>query len=118
MIAWLISFVSSAAFRTIAGELSAAYKARATERNLDKQREHDERIADLEAQKTALFRSLDMPITHAIKALWAAPFIIYLWKIIIWDRILGLGVTDDLSPEQYAILTICLGGYFWTGRQK
>ena len=38
-----------------------------------------------------------------IRPLLALPVIIYLWKVIVWDKVLGLGTTD-------AIVTTYVGG--------
>lgn len=35
--------------------------------------------------------------TAIIRPLLAAPVIIYLWKVIVWDKVLGLGTTDPLT---------------------
>lgn len=48
------------------------------------------------------------------RPLFAGAFVIYIWKVVVWDKVLGLGVTDGLSPElsQWAmlILTAYFGG--------
>jgi hypothetical protein len=35
--------------------------------------------------------------TAIIRPLLAAPVIIYLWKVIVWDKVLGLGTADPLT---------------------
>lgn len=35
--------------------------------------------------------------TSMIRPLMAAPIIIYMWKVVVWDKVLGLGVTDPLT---------------------
>lgn len=48
------------------------------------------------------------------RPLFAGAFVIYIWKVVVWDKVLGLGVTDPLSAElsQWAmlILTAYFGG--------
>ena len=36
-------------------------------------------------------------VTAIIRPLLAAPVIIYLWKVIVWDKVLGLGTTDPIT---------------------
>jgi hypothetical protein len=35
--------------------------------------------------------------TAIIRPLLAAPVIIYFWKVIVWDKVLGLGSTDPIT---------------------
>ncbi|MDI3469874.1 MAG: hypothetical protein OJF62_001937 [Pseudolabrys sp.] len=35
--------------------------------------------------------------TAIIRPLLAAPVIIYFWKVIVWDKVLGLGTTDPIT---------------------
>ena len=48
------------------------------------------------------------------RPLFASAFIIYVWKVVVWDKVLGLGTTDALSGEvsQWAVtvLTAYFGG--------
>lgn len=35
--------------------------------------------------------------TAIIRPLLAFPLVIYLWKVIVWDKVLGLGTTDPIT---------------------
>ena len=48
----------------------------------------------------------------AVRIGFAVPFFLYIWKLVLWDKPLGWGVTDGLSSDLWAILYIVLGGYF------
>ncbi len=52
--------------------------------------------------------------TAIIRPLLALPVIIYLWKVIVWDKVLGLGTTDPLTGTvaEWAglIVTTYVGG--------
>lgn len=52
--------------------------------------------------------------TAAIRPLFAFPLVIYWWKIIMWDKLLGWGSTDALGGhvEQWAMIIIA--AYFVT----
>jgi hypothetical protein len=63
-----------------------------------------------------LEREGDGKINQIIRALLAAPVIAFLWKVIIWDKVLGLGTTDDLSEKLWYVTMMVLGFYYvhWT----
>lgn len=70
----------------------------------------EERERDLAAQVTIAeqgrwFTALPRP-------LFAFAFIIYLWKVVVWDKVLGWGTTDALSGEVAQWATIVLTAYF------
>lgn len=50
--------------------------------------------------------------TAIVRPLFAAPFIIYLWKLVVWDKVLGMGSTDGLSPELWSVLMTIIGAFF------
>jgi hypothetical protein len=35
--------------------------------------------------------------TAIVRPLFAAPFVIYAWKVVVYDKVLGLGTTDPLQ---------------------
>jgi hypothetical protein len=71
---------------------------------------HQTSRAQLEARRDVLQNR----ISNIVQGLWAAPFIMYTWKLIVWDKMLGLGATDPLSPELYYMQWTILGFYFLT----
>lgn len=76
--------------------------ARAFEAKHNAQTEQDRIAAELEIarlQERQANRALGGRITGVMQALWAAPFIIYDWKLLVWDKVLGAGVTDPLSAS-------------------
>jgi hypothetical protein len=50
--------------------------------------------------------------TAMIRPLIATPIIIFMWKVIVWDKVLGWGVTDPLGPEMAWAFTAIIGAYF------
>lgn len=51
-------------------------------------------------------------LTRMARPAMALPVIIYLWKLVVWDKVLGLGVTDPLSPWLSSIFVTIIGSYF------
>jgi hypothetical protein len=43
---------------------------------------------------------------------FAFAFVLYVWKIVVWDKMLGWGSTDPLSPEMIQVFKIVLTAYF------
>ena len=117
MLQWLASFLSA----PIVDSLIAAYKAR-----LDAASSHDRIAADLaaaaiaaeiEARKSAdalIIAEQGRWYTAIIRPLLAFPVIIFMWKVIVWDKALGLGTTDalggDVAQWSGAIVTTYVGG--------
>ncbi|HEU5018079.1 MAG TPA: hypothetical protein VFT69_08910 [Pseudolabrys sp.] len=80
--------------------------------------------ADLAAREIALEtreRELAAQVVAAEQGRWytalprplfAAAFVIYAWKVVVWDKVLGLGVTDPLSGDVAQWAMIVLTAYF------
>lgn len=53
--------------------------------------------------------------TAIVRPLFAAPFIVFLWKVIVWDKVLGawtMGTTPNLSPDLWQWGGVVLTAYF------
>jgi hypothetical protein len=46
------------------------------------------------------------------RPLFAFAFIIYVWKVVVWDKVLGLGSTDALSGDVAQWAMVVLTAYF------
>ena len=46
------------------------------------------------------------------RPLFAFAFIIYVWKVVVWDKVLGLGATDALSGDVAQWAMVVLTAYF------
>lgn len=87
-------------------------EARAKEASAGNERERikaEERSRALEFQAGVVARDPYGPI---VRLLIVAPFIIYNGKVVLWDKVLGWGVTDPLSTEFAAINSLIIGFYF------
>jgi hypothetical protein len=77
----------------------------ATRELVVEQREDELRTKLLIAEQGRWWTALPRPIGAMI-------VLIYIGKCIVWDKVFGLGVTDQLSPELYSICTTIIGAYF------
>lgn len=71
--------------------------------------------ADIEARKQAtqiLRAEQGWWVTAMIRPLFALPFIIYIWKVVVWDKVLGWGITDPLTGFAANAAVTVIGAYF------
>jgi hypothetical protein len=90
----------------ILNSLVAAYKARLEATNTTERLAVDlaakEIAAEIEARKAAqaiIIAEQGRWWTAAIRPMFAAPFVIFTWKVVVWDKVLGWGTTDPLAGE-------------------
>lgn len=97
---------------SISSDLKEAYQSKLAAANAAERIAADERINILEARKSSILAAQSDPIERWVRIGFAFPCLIYVNKILIWDKVLGLGVTDKLSPEFWNVFWVVLGGYF------
>jgi hypothetical protein len=114
---WLASFLGG----PVVNGLISAYKARLEAANTEGVQAADLAAkgiaAEIEARKSAaaiVIAEQGRWYTALVRPLLAAPVVIYLWKVIVWDIVLGLGVTDpiggDVGVWAGMIVTTYVGG--------
>lgn len=112
---WLLKAVMgflSGPLSDISNDLKEAYQSRLAATN-DKERiAADERISLLESRKSIILAAQSDPFERWVRILIAIPFIVYIWKLVIYDKVLEWGITDNLSIDLWNIFYIVLGGYF------
>jgi hypothetical protein len=50
--------------------------------------------------------------TAIIRPLFALPFIVFGFKVVVWDKVLGWGVTDALDPNMWSVFQTIVVSYF------
>ena len=117
MWSWLASLIGG----PVVNGLINAYKARLDASNTKDRIAADLAAKEIEADIVARREASAVIIaeqgrwyTAIIRPLLAFPIIIYLWKVIVWDKVLGLGTTDPLigmiGDWAGTILTAYVGG--------
>src|SRR5664280_676861 len=94
-----------------------AYRAKLTSENTSEKIAADLAARELEVESRE--RELATQVVIAEQGRWytalprplfAFAFIIYVWKVVVWDKVLGLGSTDalsaDVAPVSYTHLTL------------
>ncbi len=114
MLGAILNFFGSGIVGQIGKQLNQAYKSKLNAKNDHERIEADKRIATLEAQQAVLVAEQGSWMTRWIRPAFAAPFVIYNFKIVVWDKVLGMGATDALSTEFWQLQMIVFGAYFLT----
>ncbi len=50
--------------------------------------------------------------TAIIRPLMALPFVVFAWKVVVWDKVLGWGTTDPLDPNMWSVFLAIVTCYF------
>lgn len=72
----------------------------------------EERTKALEAKRDVLIAEAGSPWNAIMRGVISLPVAIFLWKVIVIDKVLGWGSTDDLSPNLWYVVMLVLGFYF------
>ena len=112
MLAFLLSLVNP--LGKVAENIVVA-KTKALDAKTEKARiEADVVVNQLEARQAVLIAEQGARVTRWIRPMFALPFIIYNFKVVVWDKVLGLGITDDLSSSFWQLQMVVFGAYFLT----
>jgi hypothetical protein len=114
---WLASIIGGP---VITGLINA-YKAKLDAANIQDRIAADLAAKEIEAEIAARKEASAIIIaeqgrwyTAIIRPLLAFPLVIYLWKVIVWDKVLGLGTTDPITGMvadwTVTIITAYVGG--------
>lgn len=109
------SVLSSIGIGGLTAVIKAIQQARRDAENAETEQERiaaQERIETLQARAEIIKKAQSDSFERWVRIGFAFPFIAYVWKLVIWDKVLGLGATDNLSADLWWILKIVLGGYF------
>ena len=117
MLQWLASLITA----PVVHGVIEAYKAKLSAQNSEGQMAADLAAkaiaAEIEARKSAdalIMAEQGRWYTAIIRPLLALPVVVFMWKVIVWDKVLGLGTTDALTGDvalwSGAIVTTYVGG--------
>ena len=97
---WLASFLTA----PIINGVLDAYKAKLDSQNTQGAQAAEVAraalLAEVDARKSAnaiIIAEQGRWYTAIIRPLLAFPIVIYFWKVIVWDKVLGLGTTDPIT---------------------
>ena len=108
----ILSWLLGGGIAAIGKELRLAHEAKLKATNDSERIAADVRIKELEAQQASVLQAQRDNVERWVRVGWALPFVLYNAKLVIYDKMLGWGVTDPLSAELTYIQMTVLGGYF------
>lgn len=108
----LLSSLISGPLKSISNDIKELQIAKLQAQNDSEKLAYDERINILEARKNIIQSSQSDLLWRIGRALLALPFVIYINKLIIWDKVLEWGATDPLSSDLTYIMMMIVGSYF------
>lgn len=114
MINLILSWFSSGALAAIGGQITKAYQSKLTAQNDEARIAAEQEIATLQAQRAVLISEQSNIVTRWIRPAFALPFVIYNFKIVVWDKVFGFGRTDALPEQYWQLQMIVFGAYFLT----
>jgi len=114
MLGMITNLLGGGIVGTIAKQINVAYQNKLNAKNAKERIEADKLIAELEARRAVLVAEQGHWMTRWIRPAFALPFVIFNFKVVVWDKVLGWGVTDDLSAEFWQLQMIVFGCYFLT----
>jgi hypothetical protein len=110
MIGFLIGLIDP--ISKIAGRI-ADYKIASQNAKTDQERiAADERVKALEARRDVIVAEAGSRVNAFMRAAIAFGPTVYLLKIFVWDKVLKLGVTDNLSDDLWKVVVAVVGFYF------
>ena len=108
----IVGWLAGGGINAIGDQLNKAYDRRLTADTDEKKLEAEQEIAYLNAKRDVLLKEQDNWLTRSIRPGFAYPFIIFIWKVVVWDKVLGLGTTDPLSDNMAYVLMTIIAAYF------
>lgn len=112
MVALLLKWFAGGGISSIGEQISRWQEVKAKAANDHERLEADKMLATLEASKQVILQAQRDPIERLIRIGFALPFVFFNFKLVVYDKMLGWGVTDPLSPALLQVQTVVLGGYF------
>ncbi len=110
----MFGFLAGGVFKAVVSQLTEAYQMRLTAKNDSERIKADVLISGLKDQRDVLIAEQKNAVTRWIRPAFAFPFVIYNMKVLVWDKVLGWGVTDSIPPEFWKLQMIVFGAYFLT----
>ena len=110
----VLGWLTGGGIAAIGKQLNEAYATRMRAQTDSEKLEADQNIAQLQARQSILLAEQGSWRTSWIRPMLALPIVIYINKLIIWDKVLEWGTTPDLSPDLWKFLWIVVGAYFLT----
>lgn len=74
--------------------------------------EADENVEALKARRDIMIAEAGSRVNAFMRVTLGIPAVVFLWKVIVWDKVLKLGETDNLSQNLWNYVFVVVGFYF------
>jgi hypothetical protein len=112
MLATILSWFAGGGVSSITGAIRGMRKDALDAGNTERRIELESTIAGMENRRAVLVAEAKGNWNVFFRMFLAFPFAVFLWKVVIWDKVLGWGVTDDLSPDLWLLMMIVFSFFF------
>lgn len=112
MLGTILGWLGSSGAKAIGGQIVEWQRIRNEAATDERRIEAEKMLAVLEASKATVLQAQRDRYERWVRIGFALPFVIYNAKLVLWDKVLGLGVTDPLSEELAAIQMTVIASYF------
>ena len=113
MLRLIFGFLSGPLTR-ITGQLIDAKVELAKAETAERKIELETQVSQLEARERVLIAEQGSWMTWWIRPAVAFPIVVLIWKLVLWDTVLGWGVTPDPGDTVNWLLLTVVGAYFLT----
>jgi hypothetical protein len=110
----LLGWFTGGGLNSIVSELGEAHARKLNAKNNSERIKAEEEINALNARKEVLIKGKWAGLNTVVTFIFAAPYALYLWKLIVWDKILKAGTTDSLGEFEMMVAPIVIGYFFLT----
>ena len=121
MFGWLVSLFGGPIISSILNSVVGVYKDKLAAQNTTEAHAVDlakaELLAEIEARKQAtalMIAEQGRWYTAIIRPAFAFPLVIYVWKVVLWDKVFGWGSTDVIAGPVGEWAGWILAAYFVT----
>jgi len=109
---WLLNLISGGIIGKIGAQINE-YREISLKAQNDGERIKADRAANvLQAQKEVMVAESRSNWNIVARVFAGLPLMLFVWKVIVWDKLLGLGVTDALDPKMWNLLYLVYSFYF------
>lgn len=111
----ILSFIGGPILNSLVGAYKARLEAGNTTERLAVELAAKEIEAEIESRKQAgaiIIAEQGHWYSAIVRPLLVLPFAVYIYKVMIWDIVLGWGSTDAVRGDVAALMMIVIGSYF------
>jgi hypothetical protein len=112
MIASVVAALTGGIAKELFGSLERWQRAKLDAKNDAERIEADKQVAFFQGQISLAVAAAQNDKWWSTRELIGKCALVYVFKIVVWDTVLGLGITPDPGPQVTGIVMLVLGFYY------